>query len=276
MTGRHWAGITLGLFGLLFWTPAGAQRGDTIRVGQETDTAAVAPPPDTTQTVETVRSTVDTSIISSKDASADHAEPVVLRAVADSDVANWEGDRAYEYANDPEYWRWPEYESRYSDRQAPRQTVLASRWFEWLILLLMGGVLLYAIVRIIVANRLQLFYRAPRRRMPVKPGEEEDALKDDLDGQLMHFIQTKNYRQAVRFLYLKTLRVLNDRGLIRYRQEATNQEYWQEMRATPQGAPFRNLMVIYEKVWYGEFPLEEPLFGRLHQYFEDFYKSVKA
>jgi hypothetical protein len=147
--------------------------------------------------------------------------------------------------------------------------------FEYIILFILGGILLYAIVRIILANRLQLFYRRQKRPMVAKP-EEEDSPEDDLEGRLMHFMQIKDYRQAVRYLYLKTLRLLNDRGMIRYHQESTNQEYWAQLRATPQGAPFRDLTTIYEKVWYGEFPLGDMLFNRLHQYFEDFYKTVRA
>jgi hypothetical protein len=112
--------------------------------------------------------------------------------------------------------------------------------------------------------------------MPVKAGEEEGLVEDDLEGRLTHFMQIKDYRQTVRYLYLKTLRLLNDRGLIRYHQEATNQEYWRQLSATPQGGPFGDLVLIYEKVWYGEFPLGDALFTRLHQYFEDFYKSVRA
>ncbi len=215
------------------------------------------------------------------DTAADHAEPVVLRTVADSVVTDWKGDRAYEYANDPAYWRWRDYSSkapasRGSSSSGGRQPgFLGSQGFEYFILFLFGGILVYAVVRIIVANRLQLFYRPPRRSMGIK-SEEEGDLEDDLEGQLMHFMQTKNYRQAVRYLYLKALRQLNDRGMIRYHQEATNQEYWQQLSLTPLGAPFLDLTMIYEKVWYGEFPLGERLFTRLYQYFEEFYKSARA
>jgi hypothetical protein len=127
-----------------------------------------------------------------------------------------------------------------------------------------------------LTNRLQLFYRPPKRLAPVKSGEEEDLTEDDLEGQLTHFIQIKDYRQAVRYLYLKTLRLLNDGGMIRYHQESTDQEYWQQLKATPQGGPFRDLITIYENVWYGEFPLGDAVFVRVRAYFEDFYKSVRA
>jgi Domain of unknown function (DUF4129) len=247
MSGGYRAGIMGVLVGLLVWIPAPAQTTDTLPGDAKVDTSAVA----------------------DKDAPESHAEPVVLRTVADSTVAGWKSDKAFDYANDPAYWQWHE------PRASSEPDLITSRGFEDFILILMGCILLYAIIRIIVANRLQLFYRPPRPSMPVKAGEEAGLAEDDLDGRLTHFMQIKDYRQAVRYLYLKSLRLLNDQGLIRYHQEATNQEYWRQLSATPQGGPFRDLVMIYEKVWYGEFPLGDTLFTRLHQYFEDFYKSVR-
>jgi hypothetical protein len=234
MTGGYRAGMVSLLIGLLAWVPAGAQTSDSVE---------------------------------------DHTEPVVLRTITDSVVTGLKNDQVYAYANDPDYWRRKE-STEQSQSSSPSQQGSGNRASEYFILFVLGGILVYAIVRIIVSNRLQLFYRAPRRLMEVKSAEEQP--EDNLEGQLMHFMQIKDYRQAVRYLYLKTLRVLTDKGMIRYHQESTNQEYWQQLKATPQGAPFRDLVTIYEKVWYGEFPLGDALFGRLHQYFEDFYKSVRA
>src|SRR6202012_4106297 len=99
---------------------------------------------------------------------------------------------------------------------------------------------------------------------------------EDLEGQLQHFLQTGDHRQAVRYLYLKSLRLLSDRGLIRYHQQTTNREYLRQMGDDPHRGPFSDLTVAYEKVWYAEFPLTEGQFGRLHQYFEEFFKTVRA
>jgi hypothetical protein len=274
MTGRYRAGIAGILFGLMAWGPARAQTADTVRVGQEADTTVVA---DSTAEVDTLQRAPDSSVVSSNDAGGDRTEPVVLRIMADSVVARLKNERVYEYANDPDYWKWKDKteESPRSDRRSSTNNFLASQGFEYFILLLLGGILVYAIVRIILANRLQLFYRSPQRRMVVNPADG-GLPDDDLDGQLTHYLQLKDYRQAVRYLYLKTLRILNDKGMIRYHQESTNQEYWLQLKATPQGPPFRDLTTIYEKVWYGEFPLGDTLFSRLHQYFEEFYKSVRA
>ncbi|HET6254879.1 MAG TPA: DUF4129 domain-containing protein [Puia sp.] len=258
MTGKYRAGIVGVLLGLFACIAAFAQTGDTVR--QDSPQSSVS----------------DTSVYNGKDAVAEHAGPVVLRAIGDSVVRDWKRDGAYAYANDPDYWHWREPRRVSTSSGGWLARFLSSRGFEYFILFLMGGILLYAIVRIIVANRLQLFYRAPRRSNVVKTGDEDGAMEDDLEGRLTHFMQIRDYRQAVRYLYLKTLRVLNDRGMIRYHQESTNHEYWQQLRATPQGGPFRDLTMIYEKVWYGEFPLGDMLFTRLHRYFEDFYKSVRA
>jgi hypothetical protein len=134
MTGRYGAGTVGILLGLLGFAPAAAQTGDTVRA-----------------------------------ATAD-SESVVLRVMPDSVVADWKSDKAFEYANDPAYWRWHELRSGPAASGGGIPQFLASRGFEYFVLFLMGGILLYAITRIIVANRLQLFYRPPRRPMVVKTG----------------------------------------------------------------------------------------------------------
>jgi hypothetical protein len=254
MTGRYRVVIVGVLLGLLAYAPAAAQPDDTTRAQGVADTGA-------------------------------H----VIRLIDDSVVRGWKEDKAYEYANDSTYWKLyaAQGRGRYgrrpygggsSEDQPSENTVtrlFASKGFEYFILFLMGGILVFAIVRIILTNRLQLFYRPPRRLKTANTDEEAGSPEDDLDGQLTHFIQIKDYRQAVRYLYLKTLRLLSDRGMIRYHSESTDHDYWQQLSATPQARPFRDLITIYENVWYGEFPLGDVLFVRLHQYFEEFYKSVR-
>jgi hypothetical protein len=255
MKGRYRAGIVGVMLGLLAYFPAAAQSGDTSTVVVDTSSVAA----------------------NSSSTATDSAEPVVLRMIDDSIVRGWRGEKAYEYANDSAYWRWYAVQVQ-SGRRTERRTTqfLPGKWLEYFLLFLLAAVLLYAIVRIIVTNRLQLFYRSPKRMTAGNAGVEEFTPEDDLEGQLTHFVQIKNYREAVRYLYLKTLRLLNDRGMIRYHPESTNQEYWQQLSATPQGRPFRDLITIYENVWYGEFSMGDALFIRLRGYFDDFYKSVQA
>jgi hypothetical protein len=86
----------------------------------------------------------------------------------------------------------------------------------------------------------------------------------------------QDYRQATRYLYLISLSLLNEKGLIRWHPEATNHEYILQLRGSAWESPFRYLTGLYEKVWYGEFPLGETQFSRLRVYFDNFYKTVPA
>ena len=78
----------------------------------------------------------------------------------------------------------------------------------------------------------------------------------------------------MRYLYLKTLRMLETRQLIRWHIQATDEEYARQMDTTPQGESFRRVMGAYERVWYGKFSLSDQQFARLFQYFQDFQISI--
>lgn len=258
------AGLLMLALGLFLCCTVAAQQHDTVRVDESADTGVVANGDSTQEAIDT----------SSGFQTAAVKEQPVLRRVADSTLRDWQADKAYAYANDPDYWRQKVEERRKEDNWFLR--ALSTKMAEYILLFILGAILLYAIIKIVADNNLRLFYRSPKRKAAADPNKEPSPIEDDLEGMLQHYLQVRDYRQAVRYLYLKTLQLLNERGLIKYHQDATNREYWRQLNETPQGMPFRDLTMIYEKVWYGEFPLADPLFQRLHQYFEDFYKTVRT
>jgi hypothetical protein len=232
----------------------------------------------TAQSGDTVRVDQDTSTIAATDKEGggslpqDTAAPV-FRPIPDSTAARWRKDPDFAYANDPAYWQ----QQHRDERPGWLWQFLSSRIVRYCFWILLGGVLLYAIIRIIAENNMRLFYRSP-----VKKGgaagvqEQSEEVEEDLEGQLQHFLQIRDHRQAVHYLYLKSLRLLHDRGLIRLHQQSTNREYLTQLGNDPHRGPFSDLMIAYEKVWYGEFPLNDGQFDRLHRYFEDFYKTVRS
>ena len=274
------AGMIILLCTLLYVAPAAAQVADTVRVGQDTvssgqDTVRVGQNSDTVR----VGQDADNGIAGDKAAGdkeatgqgTRQADQMVLRSIPDSVVGNWQKDPDFAYANDPEYWR----RERHDDSPGWLGRLLGSAGFRYFLLFFLGGVLLYAIIRIIAENNLRLFYRSPVKKKTLVKEDAVSPLEEDLDGQLMHFLQIGDHRQAVRYLYLKSLRLLNDQGLIRFHQESTNEEYLRQLSATPQAPAFRVLTGLYEKVWYGEFPLGEGQFAKIHGYFEDFFKTCR-
>ncbi|HEY8970673.1 MAG TPA: DUF4129 domain-containing protein, partial [Puia sp.] len=151
--------------------------------------------------------------------------------------------------------------------------VFDSNVFRWLIYILLGSLLLYALYKIISENNLRFFYRKPVR-LKETAQEEAGLPEEDLDQLLKKAVEGKEYRMATRYLYLMALHHLDRRELIRWHSQATDEEYVRQMDVTPQGERFRWLTSAYQRVWYGKFPLEEHQFSRLSQYFQDFHKDV--
>jgi hypothetical protein len=61
-----------------------------------------------------------------------------------------------------------------------------------------------------------------------------------------------DYRNAIRYLYLSSLLVLDERGLMRYDRSRTNREYLRSVSSRPQLAnPLRDVIDVFDKVWYG-------------------------
>jgi hypothetical protein len=220
-------------------------------------------------------STIDTStLVGGSETGAASAEPASLRTVPDSAIDTYKNDRHYAYANDPAYWR--------HEREKPSAfgewllQLLTSAGFRYFILIGLAGLLLWVIIRVVSENNLHVFYRRRARKSGGESDIEEASVEEDLDERLQHYLALGDHRQTVRYLYLRSLRGLNERGLIRQTIQATNQEYLRQLSGTSQERPFRFLTTAYEMVWYGEFALGETQFQRLYQHFVDFDKTVRS
>jgi hypothetical protein len=61
-----------------------------------------------------------------------------------------------------------------------------------------------------------------------------------------------DYRNAVRYLYLSSLLILDEQGLLRYDRSRTNREYLRSIASQPRLAnPLRDVIDVFDRVWYG-------------------------
>ena len=61
-----------------------------------------------------------------------------------------------------------------------------------------------------------------------------------------------DYRNAIRYLYLSSLLVLDEQGLLRYDRSRTNREYLRSLSSKPDLAnPLRDVIDVFDRVWYG-------------------------
>ena len=101
--------------------------------------------------------------------------------------------------------------------------------------------------------------------------EEEDA--SDVDSLLRNATKNGNYRLAVRYLYLQSLKRLSERKYIEINTNKTNYEYVTEIRKHKFANEFASLTLQYEYVWYGEYPVDERLFEQIQNSFTRFSKN---
>ncbi len=61
-----------------------------------------------------------------------------------------------------------------------------------------------------------------------------------------------DYRTAIRYLYLSSLLLLDERGLLRYNRSQTNREYLRSVAHLPHlAAILREVIDVFDRVWYG-------------------------
>ncbi|MCP4540808.1 MAG: DUF4129 domain-containing protein [Chloroflexi bacterium] len=72
-----------------------------------------------------------------------------------------------------------------------------------------------------------------------------------------------DYRTAVRYLYLSSLLLLEERGLLHYDRSLTNREYLRAIAHLPQLTDtFRDVVQVFDCVWYGYQSLDEAAYVR--------------
>jgi len=79
---------------------------------------------------------------------------------------------------------------------------------------------------------------------------------------------------ATRYLFLKTLKNLADKELIRFTAEKTNKEYIREMQQHDYSDRFQKLVRDYEYAWYGKFSLDKSRYEKMKELFTSFDQKV--
>jgi hypothetical protein len=79
-----------------------------------------------------------------------------------------------------------------------------------------------------------------------------------------------DYRNAVRYLYLSSLLVLDERGLLRYDRSRTNREYLRSVSSQPEVAtPLRDVIDVFDRVWYGFEAVDEQTYQSYSQHVDE-------
>jgi len=79
-----------------------------------------------------------------------------------------------------------------------------------------------------------------------------------------------DYRNAIRYLYLSSLLVLDEQGLLRYDRSRTNREYLRSVSSRPELAnPLRDVIDVFDRVWYGYESVDQETYQRYVDHVEE-------
>jgi len=118
--------------------------------------------------------------------------------------------------------------------------------------LMVGAALLLILSLFYISRRLSRSL-VREAELAAQASEDEALLTSKGALQRAQTLSTQgDYRNAIRFLYLSSLLVLDERGLMRYDRSRTNREYLRSVSSRPQLAnPLRDVIDVFDKVWYG-------------------------
>lgn len=127
----------------------------------------------------------------------------------------------------------------------------------------------------------KVFFKNGIFRLPKKkPGITNEETLQDLndistyDNLVAEAEKINQYNLAIRYLFLKTLKLLSDKGFIHFASEKTNKEYLKEMEQQNFVEEFVELARDYEYIWYGKFLVDKPGYQKLKEKFHSYNKKL--
>lgn len=149
--------------------------------------------------------------------------------------------------------------------------------FSWWALLkysFFALVIAFIIRKLFGADLRTLFYNKAEINSIEYETISENIHELDYTKDIQEAIQQGNYRKAVRLYYLKSLKVLADKEIIKWKLDKTNGDYRREVSQSDYAHSFGEITRLFDYVWYGEFPVDKPLFDETEQKFQRFIQTI--
>jgi hypothetical protein len=174
-------------------------------------------------------------------------------------------------------WVWEELEKLFggpSSPSHPKQTP-SFDFVKYIMLAIALGLLVFVIIKMAGMNIANIFNRTPKNINIPYSESLENIHQITFEEEIEKALSQRNYRLAIRLLYLSTLKQLNDANFIHWQADKTNSAYINELTDAEKRQSFSILTRQFEYVWYGDFPVDGPSFQNINTLFHDFKMMLK-
>jgi len=118
--------------------------------------------------------------------------------------------------------------------------------------LIIAAVILFILSLFFIARNLSRSL-VREAELAAENGDDDVLLTSNGAMQRAQTLSTQgDYRNAVRYLYLSSLLILDEHGVLRYDRSRTNREYLRSVSSKPELAkPLSDVIDVFDRVWYG-------------------------
>ena len=103
---------------------------------------------------------------------------------------------------------------------------------------------------------------------------EKDIHQTDFSALVEDALLKDDYRLAIRYYYLMSLKKLAKNEIIDWDSEKTNYDYYQEIKKEEIKKQFKYISYLYDYCWYGEFEIEKQEFNTSEKAFKKLFKLL--
>ncbi|MBI5371782.1 MAG: DUF4129 domain-containing protein [Sphingobacteriales bacterium] len=195
-----------------------------------------------------------------------------FRVVPDSSISRLQADEDFWYAN-AEFEKRKKKEDLLADPYIP---VTQRRWFKSLLWVIIIVVFAAVILFYLANSNLGLFRRNKKIATAAGlPGDEmpEDIFAINYQQEIDKAAARGDFRMAVRLQFLRLLKLMTERNIIRYQQDRTNLDYLVQLRDTGYYSDFFRITRHFEYSWYGHFEVTAEAYGLIRKDIEQFENS---
>lgn len=160
---------------------------------------------------------------------------------------------------------------------APRRSIFSNLFNSNIVTVLLWtaaiAFVLFILYRLFLAEGA---FKRKSKSVNAEAGVEEEIItnESDFDALIRLALQSGNYRQAVRYQYLRTLHLLAGKSLLELAPDKTNFQYVSEITNRSYQQDFASLTLNYEYVWYGEFEIDKNIYDKIESNFRGFNQKI--
>jgi hypothetical protein len=202
------------------------------------------------------------------------SETFQSKKIPDSLLKKMRGEKDYWYV-DQAPKRKVEKRKERREEKVPAKNWFDQAWFVNLVWVLLVMIFVGILIWFLVSIKIPLFNKNSSLKGDIdEQVSEEDLFSIGYDSEIEKAVKEKNFRLATRLWFLYTLKQLAEKELIRYKHDATNSDYLDQLYKTKYYNDFFGLTRSFEYTWYGNFELEERTYNIVEKDFREFNRQL--